>query len=857
MTRSAISSASGHRNYWNAVAHIGLQVADALDYASGQGILHRDIKPSNLLLDDCGTVWITDFGLAKSASDGALTETGDVLGTLRYMAPEVLRGQQDQRSDLYSLGLTLYEMLALEPVFGETARHQLLLQVSESRVVPLRRKVHGIPADLETIIMKAAAREPATRYQAASAMADDLRSFLAGRPIRARSAGPLERLWLWCRRNPAVASLSALLLVALIGVTSATSLAYLRERAHGREIETKNTEVGRALVHEQESKAAESAAKDHATQRLYHSLVDQARANRLSRRAGQRFKSLEILTEASRMARDMSLPEEELLDVRNEAIACLTLHDVRTAKEWNGWPTGSFAVDFDDALERYARVDRDGNVSVRRVADDRELCSLPGMGSGAAWPQFSPDGRFCALLNVNGFRVWNLADREPVVVRERSRGWPAFSPDSRQLFSSDAGGLVIVFDLPSGRPRDILKTDVDLLSLACHPRGQKLAVGYNAGIQIRDLKTRDLLQDLPQPAGAEALAWHPDGRTLAALGSDRVIQIWDVASGQSTIQLKGHQNGGIHFAFSRGGDVLASTSWDGTMRLWDPRTGDQLFQTPSAIQSLRISRDGQRLAVRIAGDGQLSLLEVAIVGRFYRTLVRDPVLGRGVYFLPAISPDGRLLAVGMSDGVGLWNLATGEPLTFLPTGTHYAVRFDPCGALLTSGNSGLVRWPIVVDPAAPGRLRIGPPEQLPLSGPSHRFGTSRDGRVVAKAMRPGGLVWHQDRPGPPVALGPHEDNRYIDVSPDGRWVATGSHSHSIHVWNLRAIREQLAEMGLDWDLPAYPPLPAGADRPGLQLEVDRALPTFIDLEAIESFRIYRARSLRNGDQALPDVRNGR
>src|SRR5262249_7796924 len=135
---SALSESGSQ--YWQSVGRIGVQVADALAYAAGQGVLHRDIKPSNLLLDDTGNVWVTDFGLAKADTDGAnLTPTGDVIGTLRYMAPERFNGQGDVRSDVYGLGLTLYELLALRPAFDEADRNKLVRQVLQDEPVRPRK----------------------------------------------------------------------------------------------------------------------------------------------------------------------------------------------------------------------------------------------------------------------------------------------------------------------------------------------------------------------------------------------------------------------------------------------------------------------------------------------------------------------------------------------------------------------------------------------------------------------------------------------------------------------------------------------------------------------------------------------
>lgn len=222
-----------HYHRW--VAEIGLQVAEALHYAHGQGIIHRDIKPANLLLDPQGTVWITDFGVARLAEEDELTAVGDVVGTLRYMAPEQFNGEADPRSDVYSLGLTLYELLALRPALDETSRGRLLRQLTDAAIPRLRTIRPDIPRDLETIISKAIAREPKHRYATAAALAEDLRAWLEDRPIRARRVGPVERLWRWGRRNRAIAALAGVALVSLVCAATIGWIGYLRTTAALRE----------------------------------------------------------------------------------------------------------------------------------------------------------------------------------------------------------------------------------------------------------------------------------------------------------------------------------------------------------------------------------------------------------------------------------------------------------------------------------------------------------------------------------------------------------------------------------------------------------------------------------------------
>ncbi len=212
------------QTYSQSVANIGRQVAEALEYAHKQGVLHRDVKPSNLLLDMRGTVWVTDFGLAKVAGPGGenLTHTGDILGTLRYMPPEAFEGRSDSRSDVYSLGITLYELLAMRPAFDEKDRNKLIKQVTSGEPTPLDKVKKEIPRDLVTIIQKSIAREPSRRYATAEDLASDLQRFLDDEPIQARRQTQMERYVRWARHNPGIATLGGVLTAVLVLVTVAS-----------------------------------------------------------------------------------------------------------------------------------------------------------------------------------------------------------------------------------------------------------------------------------------------------------------------------------------------------------------------------------------------------------------------------------------------------------------------------------------------------------------------------------------------------------------------------------------------------------------------------------------------------------
>jgi eukaryotic-like serine/threonine-protein kinase len=761
-----LSGAGSGARYFRGIARIGMQAADALACAHRQGILHRDIKPSNLLLDAQGTVWITDFGLAKAEGADELTHTGDVIGTLRYMAPERFDGRSLPQSDVYGLGITLYELLTLRPAFENKNAARLTEQVLHDPPVAPRRIDAHVPRDLETIVLKCLAKEPTQRYATAEALAEDLRRFLADRPIRARRTSWLERSWRTCRRNPAAAALGASLVLALIGLAVSSTVAAFRY----------NRQRDNAVRAEHEK-----------TEQLWQAKLNLAKAGRLSRRVGQRFESLRALAEATQIARELNRPEEDFLALRNEALACLALPDLRVAHEWDiasdsrmGHRSDGTERVFDATLEHYVRDDGLSKVSVRRVSDDQEVFQTSVAGVNATY--FSPSGRFLHIGSPGSSQFWQLGEKPSKVFEVPYSEWAVFSPDDRWLAFADKEGAIRIVDLTSGQEVRRIATGDHASGLAFHPHKFQITMAGQKSVKIFDLTSGALLGELRQ-AGGRHITWNPDGKLLAVGGLyESIIHIWDVEEKKETQRLP-CQNGGLQFAFDETGHMLVSNGWEYRLRLWDPYTGKLIFSTYSlAATKLSFSADNRLLAGEASGTRR-RIWEVAH-GEEYRTLAPKSAHSAGVDVHNAeMSPDGRWLAVGDSGGVSFWDAVAGKELGYLTCGLASA-HFEPSGALVTNGEAGLLRWPIRDDGTSPGLIQLGPPEDLAIPGSPHAFSMSRDGSVCANAQGWGALVVHRDRPERPVKLTPHQSAIRVSVSPDGRRVATGSFSGpKVKIWD--------------------------------------------------------------------------
>jgi WD40 repeat protein/tetratricopeptide (TPR) repeat protein len=492
---SSVESSGRRQPYFRSVAQIGRQAAQGLAYAHSRGVVHRDIKPSNLLLDTAGVVWITDFGLAKAEDDG-LTATGDILGTLRYMAPERFRGEGDGRADIYALGLTLYELLTLCPAHNVNDRLKLIERVKHEEPPRPRTLDAHIPRDLETIVLKAIDKDAARRYATAEAMAEDLRRFLDDEPIRARRASAAERYARWARHHPGIATLGAVLtavlvlstVVSLIVAGHMARLAEDRKNAANAERSARQ-DADRTAKAEIAARADADRARDAAKQ-ARNAAAYQAAGLLLDRgiedaRGGEPARALHLFVQALR-----ALPADDprAAPLGRVIRANLTAWAETVPALEHIWPGGFWYTDiaFSPEADRIAMA----------TAEDEVRCFRTDTGRPFGPPAKIPDGV-----------------GESIVFTPDSRSLWVASPHRRK--TGAAKWAIHRLDPVSGRPvQPPIRTSGPVLDLSVSPEGRYL-VGSVLGLRPDD----------PGPDPPENLLSNRLWRTAS-------IMVWEIASGR-------------------------------------------------------------------------------------------------------------------------------------------------------------------------------------------------------------------------------------------------------------------------------------------------------------------------------------
>ena len=799
--------------------HLFLAVCQAVQHAHQKGIIHRDLKPSNVLVTTeptgsatgvNGVVKVIDFGIAKALGQQLTDKTlitgcAQMIGTPMYMSPEQAdmtpdaRGDTDTRTDIYSLGVLLYELLTgttpcdrdrvktvtfdevrriireEEPVRPSTCiqhRHSLC---KPTQSAGLRQPPMARLRELDWIVLKALEKDRNRRYESVGAFAADVQRYLDDEPVQACPPSVGYRLHKLLRRHRGSVLAASMLFLSLVAGIVGTTWGLIRA-THSESVAVKQAkEKEEALTIAQDS---ERDARD----KLFLALLNQARAGRFSRQVGQRLDVLDALAKAAAIRPDPQL--------RDEAIAALALPDVHPGPRWQALPPGSMLAVFDADYRWYARLNDQHTISVRTVAEDREVQSIAIAPATAPKLGISPDGAYVLHLDdLANLTLWRVNDAKLVLQPESLAvaTWQ-FSPDCRHLALAHED-WIIIFDPMNGAELNRWQVAGPIKQLAFSPDSRRLAVGYvvSSSVPIYDATTGEVLAKLsPGKISNQVVAWHPDGKRLAVAGSEPRIQLFEVASDRRLATYEGHVQNVTVLSFHPDGDLLASGSWDGVVRMWDVASGRPLMQLPLRL-FVSFSRDGQWFGV--AWQGADAQLYRAAPTCEYRTIVSSQGVFSVSYNEGSISRNGRLLTLDMgSEGVHVWDLPSGREVATLPAGLPL---FRPDGRELLIGNrEGLHRWPLQEGAKNPDQLHFGTPHDLPMPLDSMtRLAASTDGLTLAIASEQNNkalIVNLADETATKHSL-EHVNAGYVAVSKDGRWAASsGWHSAYVRLWNAHS-----------------------------------------------------------------------
>ncbi len=836
-----------------------IPVCQAVQHAHQKGVIHRDLKPSNVLValyDGKPVPKVIDFGVAKATGQQLTEKTlvtgfGTLVGTLEYMSPEQAEVNQldiDTRSDIYSLGVLLYELLTGSPPFSrkDAARVDMLemlrvireqeptkpsTKLSTAAGLPTLAAKRGtepakltklVRGELDWIVMKCLEKDRGRRYETAGSLAADVQRYLHDEPVRACPPSTWYRFRKFARRNRrGVATAAAAALVAVLavaGLATSTLLIAREQRAteKARDALRQDTYFHRiALAHRELSvdnlgRALQFLGECPHDLRgwEWHYLMRLCRVEPLVLRDKTEVNSLAFSPDGEFLASAVGDGTIKIWNSRTGA-------EIRA---FSAHADSVYSVAFHPNGRLLASSGADRKVKVWDWTTGRNVFTCPspidadhnrGTGYGVA---FSPDGRRLAAGSDRAVTVWDWENQQPALPPLRGHAQKgisvAFSPDGRRLASGSWSGDVMIWNAGTGERLHKLSGHRHPVSaLAFSPDGRRLvSASFDRRLIAWDVATGEPLQTFEARYGLVlGVAFSPDGSRLASAGEDKTVRVWEAATGREVLELRGHTELSQGVAFSPDGRRLASAGADGTVRVWDatPLRGDEaqeaftFSQHPTEVFTMAVSPDGGSVAsAGLGADTPVKVWEV-------KTRRENLEFGGrwSIVFSVAWAPDGQRIAASGWDVeqkvfvVKVWDARTGDVGVELPVGMEtYAVAFSPDGEYLVTGSAN---GTVQVWDARAGRM-LG---KLQTRGrPVRGLVFSRDGRRLASASG-GGLVklWDWDATRLEDELEPHRTFRArvplaamtFAFSPDGRRLAAGGEENTVQIWDLQTEQVQI------------------------------------------------------------------
>ena len=801
------------------------QVCRAIQHAHQKGIIHRDIKPTNILVtgqDGVPVPKVIDFGIAKATQQEltqrtVFTQFHQFLGTPAYVSPEQAEMGSldvDTRSDIYSLGVLLYELLTgktpfesqellaagldemrrrikeMEPARPSTRLSSMtrdeLTTTAQRRGAEPPKLINQIRGDLDWIAMKCLEKDRSRRYETANGLARDVERHLNNEPILARPPSRIYEFQKMLQRHwVGFAAVATVVLILTVAALLSNWQAVRARRAQRNENQLRQEA--------QRLAAAEASARTLAEQRLYDARLGQSRAIRKSGMVGQRFESLAAVSDAANIRKSAEL--------RDEAVAALESTDLQVEKTFNlPFRKSAEGMTPDDGFEYFACQTLSG-ISIRRFTDEREILSIPvketdDLSLDINWFRFGPTSRYLrARVAHSGqqgvWRLWDLS-RNGELALERKTDFLALSPDGRTVATARDDGTLVFEELGSSIEQRRIHVGSRLDQLLFSPDGKWIAgiSDERPTLRVWDVGSGQIIMNCPNSEGICSLAWNENGTLLAVGGMEGGINLWDVESGEPFLRLDGHRGRIVGLGFDHGGGVLASTSWDATTRFWDSFTGQPLITYPTGASSLRFSPDDQTLA--FAQDGLQSHLLRVIRPLGYRRLI--PNTRKSSWFDLAFSPDRTLAAVAGDIGIRLFDLQSGRDLGVVAPVHDYSVQFgnDRAPSLWASAAVGIYHWPLTIHVERDHTvLRVGPSSLQTAHLWQRHAAFDRNESKVAITRFPesanidGIMLCDLAHPDTPPRFCPHPYGGFVAMNPSANLVATGTWKGvGVRVWDF-------------------------------------------------------------------------